>query len=152
MRKIIEEICKSLMSPNLTCEVLSVDKGANTCDVKPLNGGADIYDVQLRADNGGSKGQIIYPSVKSLVLVSPLDGDKANFYVAMFSDVDEVVCEISDTRMITGKDGVLIAKGNDGLKEVMNEMVNQMLKIYAPKDVPGLTKLKTRIKNLLKDA
>lgn len=152
MRRIIEEIVKGMMLPNITAKVTAVDKENNTCDVVPINGGSEILACSLRVDDGGNKGQIIYPSVGSLVMVAPIEGMSAHYLVIMYSEVDEVVCEIDDTRMIAGKNGFVIAKGNDGLKEILNEMVAQMLKIYAPKDVPGITKLKTRINKLLKDA
>lgn len=152
MRRIIEEIVKGMMLPNITAKVLAVDKENNTCDVAPINGAAQILGCSLRVDDGKTKGKIIYPTIGSLVMVAPIDGMRAHYLVMMYSEVDEVVCEINNTKMAADKEGVLIAKGNDGLKEILNEIANQMLKIYAPKDVPGITKLKTRINNLLKDA
>lgn len=152
MRRIIEQVCKELMLPNLTARVLAVDKSENTCDVQPLNGGAQLLDVKLRADDGKTSGQIIYPAKGSLVLIAPVDNDAAHYFVVMFSEVDEVVCQISGTRMIAGETGVVIAQGNDGLREVLVDMVDEVLKIYAPMNKPGLNKIKGRIKQILNGA
>ena len=152
MRKLIEDICRGLIVQAIGAKVTALDKTSATCTVKPLNGGAEILDVILRADDGNTKGQVIYPAVDSLVLVAPIDNDRAHYYVAMFSEVDEVSCLIGDTRFITGKKGVTIAKGNDGLKEVLIGLVDEVLKIYAPMNKPGLILIKNRIKQLLNDA
>lgn len=152
MRKQIEAICRALMVSAVSAKVISVDQDAGTCDVKPITGGADILDVRLRVDDGNIKGHIIYPEVGSLVLVAPIDNDNAHYYVAMFSEVAEVRYLIDDTRLIADKNGVIIAKGGDGLREVLTELVTQILKIYAPMDKPGLIAIQKRIKNLLKDA
>jgi len=72
------------------------------------------------------------------------------FYVAMFSRVDGVRAEIGDAKMSMDRDGFALEKGADSLKGLLDGIVEQMLKIYAPKDVPGITALKTRIENLFK--
>lgn len=138
-----------MLSNSIVAKVKSVDRDKCYCDVAPVNGGADILDVQLRADDGKRNGQVIYPAKDSLVIVAPLDNSRSAFYVAMFSEVDEVWNEIENTRLIVGKQGLTISRGSDNLKDLLNEFVDQMLKIYAPKDVPGITKLKVKINNLL---
>lgn len=152
MRHIFEQIVKGMMLPNITAKVTAVDKSNFTCDVDPINGAAPINDVWLRVDDGKSKGKITFPTVGSLIMVVPVDDGKAHYLAVMFSEVDEVVCEISTTRMAANKEGILIAKDNDGLKEILTSMIDEMLRIYAPKNVPGINRIKTRINKLLKDA
>ena len=150
MKAIIERIITENLSVSIQSKVTSVDKSANTCDVSPLDGGAEILDVQLKADDGKSKGQIIYPSTGSVVLVSPLNNSKSNFFVSMFSEVDEISNVIDGTKLVIDKSGFIFEKGNDSMKSLLNDIVDQMLKIYAPKDVPGITRLKVKINNLFK--
>lgn len=152
MKRIIEQICKDLMAVNLLAKVIKVDRQENTCDVVPVNGAAELLDVRLRADDGTKDGQIIYPKVGSLVLIAPIDNDKAAYFVAMFSEVEEVCCIIDNTRLIAGKNGVTIAKDKDGLKEALTDLINEILKIYAPMNKPAIVKIQTRIKNILNDA
>lgn len=152
MKRIIEQICKDLIVPSLLCKVTTVDKDNITCDVKPVNGAADLLDVRLRADDGNKDGQIIYPKIGSLVLIAPVDNDRATYFVAMFSEVDEVCCIIDNTRLIAGKNGVTIARDKDGLKEALTDLTNEILKIYAPMNKPAIVKIQTRIKNILNDA
>ena len=152
MRHIIEQICKGLMVSNLLAKVISVDKENNTCDVKPVNGAAEILDVLLRADDGAKDGQIIYPKIGSLVMVAPVDNDRAVYFVALFSEVDEVCCIIDNTRLIVGQNGVTVARDKDGLKEALTDLTNEILKIYAPMNKPEIVKIQTRIKKILNDA
>jgi hypothetical protein len=152
MRHIIEQICRELIMVNLLAKVIKVDKENYTCDVKPVNGAAELLDVRLRADDGKNDGQIIFPKMGSLVLIAPIDNDRATYFVAMFSEVEEVCCIIENTRLITGKNGVTIARDKDGLKEALTDLTNEILKIYAPMNKPAIVKIQTRIKNILNDA
>lgn len=150
MRDVFNRIFSELLAVSIEAEVTGVDRKENTCDVAPLNGGCELFDVMLRADDGNSKGNIVYPSVGSIVIISPLDNSSSQYFVSMFSEVDEVVSTIETTTLSVDAGGVTIARGNDDLKSVLLEFINQMMKIYAAKDAAGIAKLKNRINNLLK--
>jgi hypothetical protein len=64
--------------------------------------------------------------------------------------------EITEYRVTIGttvfkltSDGHLISRGNETLKKVLTDVVDQIIKVGAFKDVPGLTAIKQRINNLL---
>jgi len=64
--------------------------------------------------------------------------------------LDEIRAEIGDAKMAMDGDGFVVERGGDGLKGLLMELVEQLLKVHAPKDVPGITALKTRIENIFK--
>jgi len=150
MKEVFARLFREMLSASAAAEVLSVDRTAGTCDVRPLDGGAEILDVRLRADDGTDKGTVVYPAVGSAVIVSPIGNSRTAFYVAMFSRVDGVRAEIGNAKMAMDKDGFALEKGADSLKGLLDGLVDQLLKVYAPKDVPGITALKTKIENLFK--
>jgi|SRR5690606_3231797 len=152
MKKIFVNLFEGMLSTSVVAKVISVDKAKDLCDVIPVNEGSEILDVQLKVDNGKKKGHILYPKIGSLVIVAPIDNSRSSYYVAMFSEVSEIYHEIDSSKLVLDKDGITISKGSDNLNKILNELVEQMLKIYAPKDVPGLIKLKLKINNLLNDA
>ncbi|MGJ1198830.1 hypothetical protein ACR777_05340 [Sphingobacterium spiritivorum] len=150
MKEIFLRLFKEMLSTATAAQVISVDKSENTCDVSPMDGGADILDVQLRAAAEGTSGCVNYPSPGSIVLVAPIDNSKSSFAVIMFSEVEEIHTEIDKTKLIINKTGVTISKGNDSLKGILTDIVDQMLEIYAPKNAPGIAAIKININNLLK--
>ena len=56
-------------SSPIPAKVLSVDMVARTCDVQPVDGSADIYDVRLQVSEGNDAGVLIVPLVGSFVLI-----------------------------------------------------------------------------------
>lgn len=69
-------------------KVTAVD-GTDTCTVEPVDGGADLYKVKLRAViDGATAGSVSIPKVGSFVIVSPIAHDENQLYVSRFSDVD----------------------------------------------------------------
>jgi len=150
MKEVFARLFRDMLSASVAAEVLSVDRASDTCDVRPLDGGAEILDVRLRTDDGTDGGTVVYPCVGSAVVVSPVNNSRTAFYVAMFSRADEIRAEIGSAKMAMDKDGFALEKGTDSLKGLLAELVEQLLKVYAPKDVPGITALKTKINNLFK--
>lgn len=70
------------------CVVNSVDKTLNTCDVSPLDGDAEIFDVKLIATES-QKGFIKYPVKGSNVIITFIDKDTA--FLSLCTEVEEVI-------------------------------------------------------------
>lgn len=152
MKSVFEAIVKGLLVNATTAKVMAVDKQNQTCDVKPLNGATEMPGVYLRTDNGTDKGLVIYPAIDSLVIVASLDNSNSHFYVQLFSDVEAVSTEVETTKTLIDKDGILIKRGSENLAKLLTDLVTEVINVYAPKNVPKLIEIKTRITNLLKDA
>lgn len=87
--------------------VQSVNEDDCTCVV--MADEMEIGDVRLRATINGTDGFIIFPAVGSTVLVQRL-GEKEEFFVTMFSEID----------------GVLIQKDDDTLKLLVNDLCDKV--------------------------
>lgn len=126
------------------CAVTAIDKDLNVCDVKPLDGDAEILEVKLTATEGNKDGFIIYPKIESSVIVTFLDKDTA--FVSMCTEIDEFIFN-------GGKNGGLINintlidelnKNNDILKAII-----QGFSTFIPVPNDGGAALKTTMSSLL---
>ncbi len=68
--------------------IVSVDEDEMTCEVEPIDGGANYADVRLMADPETTTGIYFKPKVGSVVMISPQDD--VTYFVSMYSEVDEV--------------------------------------------------------------
>jgi len=126
--------------------VLDVNAEDFTCDIEL--GEIRVYGVRLRAVVSDNQSIDVLPKVGTQVIVGKIDeGD----YIVFSCD------EISLYRVTTGltvltmdTTGVLIQKGEESLKKILTDLVNGVLSVAAPKDVPTITRLVLRINDLLK--
>lgn len=110
---------------SLACEVLSVDTDERTCDVRPLNGQADLFACRLQSSMGLVEGFLQVPKVGSTVVVTFLGRNHG--YVALCSELEEVqiYCPVS----LGGPAGEKAVKGetlNDNLGE-LNDNLGQLV-------------------------
>lgn len=111
---------------SLVCEVLSVDTGERTCDVRPLNGQADIFAVRLQAYIGLDDGVVPIPAVGSNVVVTFLGRNHA--YVALCAELDELLLHAPKVSLggYNGEKAVLGETLNDNLAE-LNDNLGSLL-------------------------
>jgi len=150
MKELIREITKGAFVATTIGHVKAVDRENSTCDVETLADG-DVLDVRLRAAvDEQQKGIFLFPKIGSSVIIAPIANNSTQYYVAMFSEVEEMVIQIEGQVLQIDKDGFSLRNDKEDLKAILTTFCEEMLKIYAPKNVPGINVLKTRIKNLLK--
>jgi hypothetical protein len=94
----------------IVATVTAVDRQELSCDVEPLDGGAAMFDVRLRAALDNERGGLVLlPAVGSTVLVSAIN-DNWNFpYVAMVSEVDLVSVKTQQESLKTLLNDILTA-------------------------------------------
>ncbi|WEK18170.1 MAG: hypothetical protein P0Y49_15370 [Candidatus Pedobacter colombiensis] len=150
MKDLIKEITKGAFLSAVVGIVKSVDLDNFTCDVETLTEG-EVLDVRLRASVDQQKnGSTLIPKIGSSVILAPIDNNRTQYYVAMFSEVDELSIQIQGQVFQMAKGGMSLKNDKEDLKGILTSFCEEMLKIYAPKNVPGINNLKIRIKNLLK--
>jgi hypothetical protein len=88
INKIID---KRLILINKVGKVISVDKANASCDIEPLNGDADKFDVRLTAQLGNANGFVVYPKVGSFVIFTSVDNNPNLSFVSLFSEIDEII-------------------------------------------------------------
>ncbi|MFS2189811.1 hypothetical protein ACCC92_24255 [Mucilaginibacter sp. Mucisp84] len=127
--------------------VVSIDAENYLVDVE-LDTGGVLYECRLRTLATGNKSIDVLPKEGSAVVIAKVtEGD---YLVLCADEITNYQITIGTAIFNITEEGTLIKKGDETLKAVLNEMVDQMLKIYAPKDVAGITAIKERLNNLLK--
>jgi len=109
--------------------VSSVDKVNSVCNVVFNDmelGGIRIQSTVAQNQNGIQ----IFPAINSVVIIEKL-GDKGEYFISMFGEVEQVVYKI-DTTTFTIKDGFLIKKDTDTLKAVFDDLIDQIKAIVVP--------------------
>ena len=91
LRKALKDFHRPAFS-TIAAEVLEVDLAELTVDVLPLDGGAEIFGVRLRAAiDEDRNGLVVVPTKGSTVLVSAINDNWNSAYVAMVSTVQKMI-------------------------------------------------------------
>jgi hypothetical protein len=96
----------------LICEVVSVDTEKRSCEVKPINGTANIEDVRIQASYELQEGFWIKPKVGSFVVVNFLDNNNA--YIVLTEKIEEFAVKIEGTELLIKNDKVIFNEGAFG--------------------------------------
>lgn len=150
MKDIIREMVSDIFQSPLVGQVKVVDLKNFTCDVTTRNDG-DVLDVRLRSIiDEQDTGYVLVPKISSTVIISPIINDNAQYYVAMFSEIDKIHMNVGGNILDIDETGFSMKNDQEDLKDILTSFCDEMLKIYAPKNVPGINDIKLRIKRLLK--
>lgn len=145
----ISELLRILMNVDIdssqVCKVLKVD--GLTCDCEPINGDAEVLGVRICADDSPDK-YVLIPAEGSMVVVSFMS--KTEAFVSMVSHVSKVMLKVGNTVIEYEDAPILIKRGENSLGQLMDLLIDELLKIYAPKDTGSIAQLKIKFKQLLK--
>ena len=138
--------------------VVSVDKEKGTCLVTDDQ---LEYKVRLASVINDSKEKFfLYPKVKSIVLVAPIEEDIHQLHVIKYSDIEQLRLRIGATDFCIDKDGFNFKKENESLRSLMLELIDGIKKMkfttnFGPTinliNVQDFTDVEIKFKNLLKD-
>lgn len=115
--------------PGSTVGTVSAVDGTDTCTVEPVDGGATLYKVRLRATiDGGDEGMVSIPAVDSYVIVSPLEHDDNRLFVSRFTKVESWhVKTENSTSLQLNDDGTVYLNGNNfGSLIKIDEIVDRL--------------------------
>lgn len=151
-RKKLERI---LPKQSIIGKVKAVNSSNFTCDVSPVDEGAAYNDVRLQAIiDTEDTGILFVPKVGSYVMVSIVENDENNAYVAQYTEVDVISFKIKDVEFHMDKDGVRIKKGNESLLPIVEAMIDELNKIIVVNgttiNVAAMNVIKERFKQPLK--
>lgn len=92
VKKLIEQLARKQVSiMTVAAKVTAVDMDELTCDVEPLDGGAEYFGVRLRSVIDGSEGGfVVIPKVDSTVLVSLINNNDQSAYVSGIGEAEEI--------------------------------------------------------------
>ncbi len=108
--------------------ITEVKRESATCTVS--DGDIEYSDVQLSAivDNDNQK-LIVYPALKSTVLVSPISEDIHRLYVDKYSQVESVELNIENTEFVINKDGYSLNREGENLNAVIEDFFTEFGKL-----------------------
>ena len=109
-------------------EVLNIDTSKRTCDVRPLNGSADLFDVRLQAVEGNTGGWFLLPKKGSKIIVSFTSNVSA--YAAAFSEIDEQSLQIGTLKMRANTVGVHWENNGGDLRKIVDALVEKSEKVF----------------------
>jgi hypothetical protein len=87
MKELFEQLVE-MPSPynSKVAKVTAVDTSKRTCDVEPIDGTAEIFDVRLQAFVDNTEGVVLFPKKGSMVVVTLLSIESA--FVSQTSEID----------------------------------------------------------------
>lgn len=147
IREALKRIAGSF-GPDILLEgkITGIDTENYLVDVE-LDKEGQLFDVRLRAVSGGNKSIDILPAEGAAVVIAKIADDE--YLVLACDQITEYKITVAQAEFKLTESGHLISKGTETLNKILTDLVDQVLKVYAPKDVPGLTAIKQRINNLL---
>ena len=101
------------------CRVIAVDDQEMTCDVKPIDGGAEIFGVYLQADSDHG-GFLLLPQKGSLVAVVFINKETA--VVTNTGEITSASFQLEKTRFEMTPEGFLLQKEQETLKKLMLDL------------------------------
>lgn len=107
-----------------------------------------IYECRLRAASIGNKSIDVLPAIGAAVVLAKIADD--DYMVLACDEVDDIRFTAQGFEIQLNDEGISVTNGTETLNKILTDLVTGVLSVAAPKDVPGLTELLTRINTLLK--
>ena len=133
--------------------VESVDKDNKTIAAKDLEG-FTFNEVRLTASIDESKALVVYPKIGATVLLSMIGNGLEHLFVSSVSQVESLDVTIATTELHMDADGYRLKRGDEDLRQVLNDMIDELNKIVVIQgqsiNVVAMTQIKARLNNILK--
>ena len=144
LRQALKNFHKAPFS-TIAAEVLEVDRTELTVDVQPLDGGAEVFGVRLRADIDDQRGGLVLvPKKGSTVLISPINDNLNSAYVVMVSEVDLITIKTARESLKQWLKDLLAEKRRETHTSPAGET-------KPPTNAPAYQLLENRLDNLFLD-
>lgn len=151
IKEAIQQAVKELIVTQVVrATVLSVDKEKDTCEVEPLRGGANYYDVRLKAVIASTTTRVVsYPKEGSVVHISLIENNPSDTFVSLVSEIESVLIQnkgnkiqvLSDETKIEGD---LVTINGDSLGGIVKA---KELKTQIDKNTALLNSIQTAFKS-----
>lgn len=133
----------------IPAQVERSDKAQGTIDVVTFEG-LKIPNVRLRSViEADDKGLLVFPADKTSVLIARIN--KSDHYIVVSIEEPEMIkCRVAEKYLELDKDGLELSTGNDSLKKCLDDLLDEIITIYAPMNKAAFTAIKNRLAKLLK--
>jgi len=130
-----------------TCE--QVDLNNNTMIAKGVVNGLNYYNVRL-----GLEGEISYPEQGTMCLLGMINKSKTDCFLIEAKRLVRKQIKLDETVINIAKNGLEIKQGNESLKEVLNDLIDEINKIIVIQgtsiNVSAMNLIKQRLNKILK--
>jgi hypothetical protein len=103
------------------CTVHRVDKENKCCDVIPVDGSAELFEIPFHPSET-DEGLCLYPAVNSHVLVVFIN--KHHACICQVSEVEMMNLKIDQVQFSVDKEGFLLKKENESLKKLITDLLD----------------------------
>lgn len=135
--------------PAVVQSVNEASKTINVIDIDEL----EFEDVRLASAEDDKKSVIIFPKVKSTVLVSIIGNDENTLFVSKVNEVDKIEGTIETVNFTVDSSGYKVTKGDQNLLTIFNDMIDELNKIRVIQgrtiNVAVMTAIKNRLNTVL---
>jgi len=133
----------------IPAQVETSDKAKGTIDVITYEG-LKIPDVRLRSViEEDEKGMLTFPVDKTSVLIARINKSE-NYVVISMQEPEMIKCKVGEKYLELDKDGLEVSAGDDTLKKCLDDLLDEIITIYAPMNKAAFTAIKDRLAKLLK--
>jgi len=132
--------------------VAEVQSDAGTCTVKDDDDSPPYYGVRLTPAITTGQNLRIVPKAGSLCLMVRIEGSETDWWLLWAEEIDKWQLHADGAYIEADEQGIKLSRSTDGLREVLTDLVTQILAIYAPKNVAAIQQIQLRINQLLKPA
>jgi hypothetical protein len=109
------------------CEVIAINAGAKTVDVKPVDDTAEIFNVPLQAGTQGA-GLVVFPALLSKVLV--VFTSKHTAVMCNVSEIDGLAYKDTSGAEWMIRDGKITVKnGSYSIKQALDDLIDAIVKL-----------------------
>lgn len=133
----------------IPAKAVKSDKAKGTIDVVTFDG-LKIPNVRLRSViEEDDKGVLIFPAENTSVLIARIN--KSDHYIVISIQEPEMIkCRVGEKYLELDKDGLEVSAGSDTLKKCLDDLLDEIVTIYAPMNKAAFTAIKNRLAKLLK--
>jgi len=128
--------------------VKDVDEEEGTIVVTTATG-LEIADVRIRSVIGDNDGVLVFPQAGSSVLMARIQQSN-NFVVISVEKVEKIQYFVEDKFFEMDKDGLQVSAGDESLKKCLDDLLDEIVTIYAPMNKSAFMDIKQRLATLLK--
>ena len=141
----------------INATVVFVDETNSSLTVK-LDSGLELDDVRLRSVIKAGNKVVLLPAVGSNILIGRIEGGD-DYVVIAVEEIDKIIHIIGTVKIEIDLNGILIQKGTETLKKILDDLLAQIKLIIVPTNVgpsgnplnaAAFDIIKTRVDNLLK--
>lgn len=129
------------------CKSVDIEKGQMTAQ-SSLDG-LDLFEVHC-----GFDGVYKYPKEGAVCLLGMIQNQQANFFLIYAEEYQEVGLSVNGSKLVINDKGYAVDAQNENLKQVLNDMIDELNKIIVIQgtsiNVAAMLAIKQRLNKILR--